>query len=265
MKLLDAISKFFYNVITLQAFRTNRAADQVFTNSSDGINAGYSQAIDQMRVKVLDLVKGISGLEVLKISKETLLKDLDSEEIRLEGIIEGILAALDTDPENEEAINDFTNQSSRKGEIDQKQEVLTTEIGDLVSRLQDYVLQLKKYKDEIYKLQQESKEAVADHALAAMEKNLLEKENNLIMTADMSGVDAIRQANAQRKAEVNTLRRSSGADTTKRMDKYAAAGSRSKATGELAEILASRKAKDKASEAGSSTSERPVTESKRKV
>lgn len=263
--MLSAIWKRILVIITFGTYKINKGTNDMYTNSVDGIRTGYSDARDQLVDQISELIEGVSGIENLKIEKENRLEKLDKEEEEIEESLEGILSVLDNDPENVEVNNDYDTLADRKDDIDSTQDTLTEEIKSLTERLTDYDLQIKKYKDQIHALKQDEEEAVSDHALLKLEEDLLERETGLKKSVDMSGVDAIQEARRKRKAKVSTLRRASGSDTEKRMDKYKSKGRSSKRDEEKKAMLAERAAKKAAEKAGSTESTSKIAESERKV
>lgn len=263
--MFKAIWKFFSNLVGIKTDQVNKAANELYTNSSEGIRAGYQQARDQIVKNTNDLISGISDLETLLIQKKAKLKELEKEEIEVDNVIEGILSMLEKNSEDTQAISDYELMSTKANKIDENQELLEIEVENLQVKMGEYDLQLKKMKDQIHELKEEEAESVSDHALMSIEEQLLQKEAGFTTSADMSAVQAIREARAKRKAKVSTLNRVSGANTNKRMDKYKTFGQNSKANEELNEILAARKAKKQASNAGGTSIEKDEANKQREV
>ncbi len=262
--MFKAIGKYVRAILHVMSFGFIQKANEVYTNSEAGVRTAYTEARDQLIDQVKVLMNGVAGLESLKIEKENILKKLGEEEEEIVDVLEGILSQLEDDPENEELIRDYSTIDGRKDQINAREEVLEHEISDINSQLQDYDLEVKKYQDQVHALRQEEEEAVSDLSLSNIEKDLLERQTGLKKSVDMSAVEAVQKARRDNKAKVSTLRRAAGADTQKRMDKYKASGNASRRSEKLDSILAARKAKKAATEAGSSTEAAEVV-SERKV
>jgi len=238
----NAIKKLILTIITLGTYKVDSAANSIYTSSSDGIKAGYQQSRDGLIDNSNQLIDGMSDLEALLVQKKEKLKELDEKEQENEETIEGIILFLEENPDDKQARVDFERLDKLATEIDEKQEYLGQEVDTLQAKVNEYEMELKKMQDQIHDLKAEEAEAIADHALMAVEEKLLEKERNFKNSIDMSSVQAIREARAKRKAKVNTMKKVVGSDTDKRMNRYSDASQKGNSNKKLDEILAQRKA-----------------------
>jgi len=253
-KLLSAVGRIFMAVITLGQYKANRVADSVYTESEDGVRAGYSELRDQLVGQFEQIISGVAGIENIKAQKENRLEKLNKEEIELQSTLEGIITVIESNPEDIQAVEDFNRLDARQDEIDAEQERLIIEIADIETNLEDKQMMLNKVKDQISDLKREEEESVSDMALATLEANLAREEMGLKKSIDRSGVDAIRDTISKKRATSKTLSRASGADTAKRMERYKTKGQASQSNSKLQEILAQRAASKKAQNSGAASS-----------
>jgi hypothetical protein len=239
-KLFGAIGRIFMAIITLGQYKANRVADNMYTKSEDGVRAGYAELRDQLIEQFEQVVSGVSGIESIKSEKESQLENLNKEEISLQNTLEGIITAVEQNPNDKQAVKDFNRLDARQDAIDIEQEKLIVEIGEMEASLEDKQMMLNKIKDEITDLKREEEESVSDMALASLEAKLAQEEMGLKKSIDRSGVDAIRDSISKKRAIAKTLSRASGADTEKRMQKYKSKGQASQSSAKLQEILAKR-------------------------
>jgi hypothetical protein len=247
--LFKAIGNIFMAIITLGQYKANRVADNVYTGSEDGVRAGYANLRDQYIDQFNQIVSGVSGTETIKTELEYRLEKLNKEEIELQNVVEGIIRAIEEDPENEQAVIDFSDNDKRQAQIDIEQEEIATKIEDITKILEDKQITLNKIKTDIENLKREEEESVSDLALAKLEAQIAQQEIGFDKSINRTGVQAIRESIAKKKATAKTLSRASGADTKKRMQKYKTKSDMSASNDKLQAILAQREAAKQASNA----------------
>lgn len=260
--MFKAIAKWWNALWGIKSNDINRAADEMYSNTESGIRAAFAKGKDELIKYVDQLISGMSQLEALLIEYKHKLEKLDSDEVTNDNRIEAAYSLLEDDPDNKEVNNDLDNFEKRAFEIDAEQDTLNANIDSTSKRLEGYDLQIKKAKDEIHALAKEEGETIADLGLANIESELLKKEAGFTSSRDMSAIDAVRKKRRDRKGELNVLRRVSGSDTQKRMDKYDADGGKSKIRADRAAILAARKSKNQAKNAGGATSKKVARKEK---
>lgn len=251
--MFEAIWKFFMNVVTLGTYKANNAANDVLTKSPDGIRAAYDEAKNKLINKHQNIVNAVAKIQVQKTKAEKELASLNEEEAKLQNIIEGIILAIEKDPNNTEAVQDFNEMDQRQKTIDSRQEELTREIDAINKDLGEYKLALNNISNEVSKIEKEANMAVADMELATMREQIETEKAGLQKSVDMSGVEAVRNKIAEKKAKVETLRMSNGSDAQDRMSKYETQATSSASSSKLQDILRERAAMRNAQEAGSAS------------
>jgi len=248
--MFGAIWKFISNIFKIGEYKTDRAANDLMTNSPDGIRPAYDEAKNDLVTSFKSIVKAVSGIEASKSKLESRLKSLDEEEIQLHNSIEGILVTLEENPEDTVAIQDYVDSDNRQVEIDEEQSELVSEIEGLESNLESYTLDLNKIQSEIAGLEKESDKVVADMELMKMKEELEYQRQGITKNADMSAVNAVRKKLKERKGAVRTMERVSGTDSKRKMDKYASKGRSASGYSKLNEILKNRKSIKQAKKTG---------------
>lgn len=248
--MFDAIWKFLMNVITLGTYKANNAANDVLTKSADGIRAAFDDAKNKLIQKHENIIGAVAKIQMQKTKSEKELASLNDEETKLQNILEGILQAIEKDPNNLEAIQDFNEMDARQKTIDIRQEELLKEIEAIDKDLSEYKLALNSIANEISKLEKEANMAVADMELANMREQIETEKAGLQKSVDMSGVEAVRNKIAEKKAKVETLKMSNGSDVKDRMSKYETQAKDSISNSKLQDILAERAAMKNAKQAG---------------
>lgn len=251
--MIEAIWKFFMNIVTLGTYKANNAANDVLTKSPDGIRAAYDEAKNKLINKHQNIVNAVAKIQVQKSKAEKELTSLNDDEVKLQNIMEGIIQAIEKDPNNLEAIQDFNEMDLKQKTIDSRQEELSREIDAINKDLGEYKLALNSIANDISKIEKEANMAVADMELATMREQIETEKAGLQKSVDMSGVEAIRNKIAEKKAKVETLKMSNGSDVKERMSKYESQATSSASNSKLQEILEQRQAMKNAQKAGSAS------------
>jgi len=234
--MFKAIWKIFMNVITLGIYKANNTANKVLSNSSDGIRATYDQAKNELIDKHEKIVNVVSRIQAQKNKSVNDLESLNQEEEELQGVIEGIIQAVEANPRDIEAVQDFNAMDKRQVEINERQDSLVSEIETLTDKVQEYKLALNDIQDKVSQLTKESNKSVADMELVKMREQIESEKAGMQKSVNMSGIVTIRERLAAKKAKIETLKMSNGSNTQDRMRKYKAKASTSK----LNDILAAR-------------------------
>lgn len=257
--MFSAIFKFLGNLFTLGGYKANKAADDVLTNSPDGIRAAFDQATNNLKQRSKNIIDAISLMAVQEAKAKSELKKLDEEEIKLAKSIEGILVALELNPNDLEAVQDYDMADKRQQEIDARQAELLQNMEQFKVEMKEYQLSLNAISGEISKLEKESNVAVADMEIAKMKEEIESQKAGLTTSVDMSGVDAVRNKIAEKKAKVDTLKMANGSNVNERMAKYENLGSTTASNAKLQEVLAQRSAMKNAKVAGGASTESTTT------
>lgn len=263
--MFSAILKFLGNLFTLGGYKANNAANDVLTNSADGIRAAFDQAKSNLISRHENIVNAVAKIRVQEAKSKTELKNLNIEEEKLQRSIEGILVALEKNPEDAEAIQDYNMADKRQQEIDARQDELVAIIENFKVEIGEYQLALNAVSGEISKLEKESNTAVADMEIAKMKEEIETEKAGLKTSIDMSAVDAVRTKIAEKKAKVDTLKMSNGSDVNERMAKYENLGTSATSNSKLQEVLAQRAAMKNAQKAGGTSTEAKTEEGSREL
>lgn len=261
--MFEAIWKIFMNVITLGTYKANNVANDVLTKSPDGIRAAYDEAKNKLIDKHTNIVNAVAKIQMQKTKSEKEMKSLSEEEIQLQNVIEGIILAIEKDPNNQEAIQDYNEMDKRQQEIDARQDELVKSIETNEKDLGEYKLALNKIANEISSLEKEANTAVADMELANMREQIETEKAGLQKTVDMSGVEAVRAKIAEKKAKVDTLKMANGSNVEDRMAKYQTQAEGVASNAKLQDILNQRAAMKNAQKAGGETKSEESTTSER--
>lgn len=258
--MFKAIWKIFMNIITLGTYKANNAANDVLSGSPDGIRAAYDLAKNELIDRHENIINAVARIQAQKTKSENELKALSTEEIELQNVLEGIIQAVEANPEDVEAVQDFNSMDKRQQEIDARQEELSKEIEQLEADIKEYKLSLNDIADQISALEKESNRSVADMELAKMREQIEAEKAGLQKSVDMSGVAAIREKLAQKKAKVETLKMSNGSNTEDRMRKYKDKATTAASNTKLNDILSKRASAKNAETAGKGSTETISTE-----
>lgn len=265
MKFFSTVFKIFLNVITLGTYKADQVANDVLSNSPDGVKAAYQQAKDDLIEKHSVIVNSVAKIQAQKTKTENELSKLGKEEEDLQNVIEGILQALESDPDNAEAMADYNSMDARQTSIDARQEEIGNELATLTADIEEYKLALNGISDRVNSLDKESNSMVADMELAKMREQIETEKAGMTKSIDMSGIENIRNKVAEKKAKVETLKMSNGSDNTDRMNKYKNKAMKGASNSKLADILAAREAAKNAVKAGAGTREKVEEETERKI
>lgn len=260
--MFEAIWKIFMNVITLGTYKANNVANDVLTKSPDGIRAAYDEAKNKLIERHTNIVNAVAKIQMQKTKSEKEMKSLNDEEVKLQNVVEGIILAIEKNPNDQEAVQDYNEMDKRQQEIDARQDELLKEIETIEKDLGEYKLALNKIANEINSLEKEANTAVADMELANMREQIETEKAGLQKSVDMSGVEAVRTKIAEKKAKVDTLKMSNGSAVEDRMTKYQTQAEGVASNSKLQDVLAQRAAMKNAQKAGGTTkTEESSTES----
>ena len=255
--------------------RIRRAAERTFTESPEGIRAGFQIHRDQLAKDYRNIEEAVALIETVIADHEAALKALKEEEprirARMNGAVDAAAEALakakaagaaqpEQDPEYLKAKAAFaryeqdlarnTQEQSRKSELlaQQKQSIQSHErrLTELGARLQA--------------LSAEEAEAVAAFVTSEQIIQLNHRLQHATNSLETSPVDAIREAVRRKEAQARVSERITGTDSRTQDAEFEARG-KAAASGDTFAALVNARAADHASRDGASPA--PETEETR--
>jgi chromosome segregation ATPase len=229
-----------------------RAADRMFTGSTEGIADAFDLHRDQLIHRYEDLFNAFGQLETVleekRLESEALAKELKDLGTKRDGALtmfERAQQAADAE-EMQKHKTAFERFQGRIKQIELRQEELTEDVKVQEGRMQGFERQLTTLQAEIQNLPAQKAQAMADFVSNQKIIDLNRRLQGLQASIDRGPLDAVMQANRELAAKARVSERLAGTDVRAQDAEYAAAGRSSSVDDDFSAMLAARKAEREA-------------------
>jgi chromosome segregation ATPase len=246
----------FWRLITFYGLRKQlglvRAADRMFTGSTEGIADAFDLHRDQMIRRYEDLFEAFGQLETVleekRLESEALAKELKDLGAKRDGALtmyERSQQAGDTE-EMQKHKAAFDRFQGRIKQIEVRQTELTEDVKVQEDRTRSFERQLTSLQAEIQNLPAQKAQALADFVSNQKIIDLNRRLQGLHASIDRGPLEAVLQANRELAAKARVSERLAGTDVRSQDAEYAAVGRSSTVDDDFAAMLAARKAEREA-------------------
>jgi chromosome segregation ATPase len=229
-----------------------RAADRMFTGSTEGIADAFDLHRDQLIRRYEDLFSAFGQLETVleekRLESEALAKELRELGVKRDGALTMYERAehAGDDEEKQKHKAAFERFQGRIKQIQVRQGELTDDVKVQEERMRGFERQLTSLQAEIQNLPAQKAHAVADFVSNQKIIDLNRRLQGLQASIDRGPLDAVLQANRELAAKARVSERLSGTDVRAQDAEYAAAGRSSSVDDDFSAMLAARKAEREA-------------------
>jgi chromosome segregation ATPase len=246
----------FWRLITFYGLRKQlglvRAADRMFTGSTEGIADAFDLHRDQMIRRYEDLFDAFGQLETVleekRLESEALAKELKDLGVKRDGALtmyERVQQTGDTE-EMQKHKAAFERFQGRIKQIEVRQGELTDDVKVQEERMRGFERQLTTLQAEIQNLPGQKAQAMADFVSNQKIIDLNRRLQGVQASIDRGPLDAVMQANRELAAKARVSERLAGTDVRAQDAEYAAAGRSSSVDDDFGAMLAARKAEREA-------------------
>jgi DNA repair exonuclease SbcCD ATPase subunit len=225
----------FWRLVTFYGLRKQlglvRAADRMFTGSTEGIGDAFDLHRDQLIRRYNDLFEAFGQLETVLEEKR-----LESERAEQAGDEE--------DKQKHKAA--FERFQGRIKQIEVRQGELTDDVKSQEERMRGFERQLTSLQAEIQNLPVQKAQAMADFVSNQKVIELNRRLQGLQASIDRGPLDAVMQANRELAAKARVSERLSGTDVRAQDAEYADAGRSSSIDDEFGAMLSACRAEREA-------------------
>jgi len=229
-----------------------RAADRMFTGSTEGIADAFDLHRDQLIRRYNDLFDAFGQLETVLEEKRLESEALAKEHKDLVGKRDGALTMYERAEQAGDAEEKHKHQAAferfqgRIKQIEVHQGELTDDVKAQEERMRAFERQLTSWQAEIQNLPAQKAHAVADFVSNQKVIELNRRLQGLQASLDHGPLDAVLQANRELAAKARVSERLSGTDVRAQDAEYADAGRSASIDDEFGAMLAARKAEREA-------------------
>jgi chromosome segregation ATPase len=229
-----------------------RAADRMFTGSTDGIADAFDLHRDQLIHRYEDLFDAFGQIETVleerRLESEALAEELKDLGVKRDGALtmyeRAQLAADAEEMQKHKAA--FERFQGRIKQIEEHQGELTDDVKVQEERMRGFERQLTSLQAEIQNLPAQKAQAMADFVSNQKIIDLNRRLQGLQASIDRGPLDAVLQANRELAAKARVSERLAGTDVRAQDTEYAAAGRSSSVDDDFSALLAARKAEREA-------------------
>jgi chromosome segregation ATPase len=246
----------FWRLITFYGLRKQlglvRAADRMFTGSTEGIADAFDLHRDQMVRRYEDLFDAFGQLETVleekRLESEALAKELKDLGVKRDGALTMYERAQQTGDAEELQKHKaaFERFQGRIKQIEVRQGELTDDVKVQEERMRGFERQLTTLQAEIQNLPGQKAQAMADFVSNQKIIDLNRRLQGVQASIDRGPLDAVMQANRELAAKARVSERLAGTDVRAQDAEYAAAGRSSSVDDDFGAMLAARKAEREA-------------------
>ena len=229
-----------------------RAADRMFTGSTEGIGDAFDLHRDQLIRRYNDLFEAFGQLETVleekRLESEALAKELKDLVVKRDGALtmyERAEQARNAEDQQKHKAA-FERFQARIKQIEVRQGELTDDVKSQEERMRGFERQLTSLQAEIQNLPAQKAQAIADFVSNQKVIELNRRLQGLQASIDRGPLDAVLQANRELAAKARVSERLSGTDVRAQDAEYADAGRSSSIDDEFGAMLAARKAEREA-------------------
>src|SRR4029450_2882657 len=229
-----------------------RAADRMFTGSTEGIADAFDLHRDQMIRRYEDLFDAFGQLETVleekRLESEALAKELKDLGVKRDGALtmyERVQQTGDTE-EMQKHKAAFERFQARIKQIEVRQGELTEDVKSQEERMRGFERQITSLQAEIQNLPVQKVQAMADFVSNQKVIDLNRRLQGLQASIDRGPLDAVLQANRELAARARVSERLSGTDVRAQDTEYADAGKSSSLDDDFSAMLSARKAEREA-------------------
>jgi chromosome segregation ATPase len=229
-----------------------RAADRMFTGSTEGIADAFDLHRDQLIRRYESLFDAFGQLETVleekRLESEALAKELKDLGVKRDGALTMYERATQAGDEEEKQKHKaaFERFQGRIKQIEVRQGELTDDVKVQEERMRGFEGQLTTLQAEIQNLSGQKAQAMADFVSNQKIIDLNRRLQGLQASIDRGPLDAVMQANRELAAKARVSERLAGTDVRAQDAEYAQAGRSSSVDDDFTALLAARKAEREA-------------------
>jgi phage shock protein A len=229
-----------------------RAADRMFTGSTEGIADAFDLHRDQLVRRYEDLFDAFGQLETVleekRLESEALAKELKDLGVKRDGALTMYERATQAGDEEQQQKHKaaFERFQGRIKQIEVRQGELTDDVKVQEERMRGFERQLTSLQAEIQNLSGQKAQAMADFVSNQKIIDLNRRLQGLQASLDRGPLDAVLQANRELAAKARVSERLAGTDVQAQDAEYADAGRSSTVDDDFSAMLAARKAEREA-------------------
>lgn len=225
-----------------------RAADRMFTGSTDGIADAFDLHRDQLVRRYNELFEAFGQLETVleerRIERDKLDKEYQDLVVKRDGALtmyeQAEQAGGGAEQQRHKAA--FERFQGRLKQIEARQQELTADVKVQEERMHGFEHQLTSLQGEIQQLPAQKAQAVVDFVSNQKIIELNKRLQGLQESLDRGPLDAVLQANRELSAKARVSERLAGTDVHRQDGEYASAGHAASIADEFSIMLAARKA-----------------------
>src|SRR6266699_2604784 len=246
----------FWRLITFYGLRKQlglvRAADRMFTGSTEGIADAFDLHRDQLIRRYEDLFSAFGQLETVleekRLESEALAKELRDLGVKRDGALTMYERAehAGDDEEQQKHKAAFERFQGRIKQIEVRQGELSDDVKSQEERMRGFERQLTSLQAEIQNLPVQKAQAMVDFVSNQKVIELNRRLQGLQASIDHGPLEAVLQANRELAAKARVSERLSGTDVRAQDAEYADAGRSSSIEDEFGAMLSARKAEREA-------------------
>lgn len=226
-----------------------RAADRMFTGSTEGISDAFDLHRDQLVRRYNDLFDAFGQLETVieerRIERENLTKEHKDLVAKRDGALTMYERAAD-ETEKQQHKAAFERFQQRLKHIETRQEELRAELDTQEERMRVFERQLTAMQAEIQNTPGQKAQALADFVSNQKIIDLNKRLQGMQESIDRGPLDAVLQANRELAAKARVSERLAGTDVHAQDATYAEAGQTASIDDEFSAMLAARQAERQA-------------------
>jgi chromosome segregation ATPase len=229
-----------------------RAADRMFTGSTEGIADAFDLHRDQLIRRYESLFDAFGQLETVleekRLESEALAMELKDLGVKRDGALTMYERAAQAGDEEEKQKHKaaFERFQGRIKQIEVRQGELTDDVKVQEERMRGFEGQLTSLQAEIQNLSGQKAQAMADFVSNQKIIDLNRRLQGLQASIDRGPLDAVMQANRELAAKARVSERLAGTDVRAQDAEYAQAGRSSSVDDDFSAMLAARKAEREA-------------------
>lgn len=229
MDLFKAIGRFFTFKWLWAGGKVNKAAEETFTSSAEGVGMAFDIQKDKEIMDHAEFIKAVSQLAAnVESSKKRLTESLDREEaaIKMRDAAKFQLSkvlstkgltreAAQSDPDVMKWQRAFIDYQAKVKTEDDLQARLEPELQERQGRLDQLKTQLAKRQREIKGLDDQKAQAIADYVDAKTTSDLMDRLSGLESSSDRSAINTVaaRVAQMKQEAKIKTELEGASADS----------------------------------------------------
>jgi len=229
-----------------------RAADRMFTGSTEGIADAFDLHRDEMIRSYESLFDAFGQLETVleekRLESEALAKELKDLGVKRDGALTMYerAAQVGDDQEKRKHQAAFERFQGRIKQIEVRQGELTDDVKVQEERMRGFERQVTALQAEIQNIPGQKAQAMADFVSNQKVIDLNRRLQGMQASIDRGPLDAVMQANRELAAKARVSERLAGADVRAQDTEYADVGRSSSIDDDLSAMLAARKAEREA-------------------